>query len=277
MFGRFNGSRALTLATAMLLCGCVQATRHSNTMVFGTNTVFGVAVGTDPSQVPTATVGYRRQELVLLPLVANTASQAPGEKGMNRLEPCDLTAPVTVSGGTFAVHPCSLVGVNGKAMDSYSVLASFGAKFDTGSGAAKGGLAQYFATGIAAQMLALTGGASVVAVGDSAGKSADHAQDSANAVAALYSGEPAFAVGQAAAKNFKTFIEKLQARMTLASDAERSAKILAFETVAKIPGALSIAPACAKLDDCKAQSKAAYGVWYQQNAQALEDALKAWN
>jgi hypothetical protein len=52
------------------------------------------------------------------------------------------------------------------------VLASFGGHFDasseTGSTTGKAGVAQYFATGMAAQLLALNGGAAVVAAGDAA-------------------------------------------------------------------------------------------------------------
>ncbi len=53
---------------------------------------------------------------------------------------------------------------SGKKQDTYSVLASFGAKFGGGSSNTDGGLAQFFATGIAAQNLANSGGARLVAV-----------------------------------------------------------------------------------------------------------------
>ena len=53
--------------------------------------------------------------------------------------------------------------------DTYSVLASFGAQFEgaasagtSNSATAKGGIAQYFATGLAARLLAQSGGAGLV-------------------------------------------------------------------------------------------------------------------
>jgi hypothetical protein len=92
-----------------------------------------------------------------MPLVANVAD--PKEPG--KLVPCGNATSPPASG-------CLIVGKNGtaNAQDSYSVLASFGAKFGAkGKGAqpeASVGIAQYFATGVAAQLLAATGGASIV-------------------------------------------------------------------------------------------------------------------
>lgn len=153
------------VALAVALGGCVQATRHSNTMVFGTNTSFGIKVGTDVAQVPGIQVGYNRQEAVILPLLANTAqNNAAGPDGtpLNRLIPCALPDTILQPNET---HACQFTAVRGDARDSYSALASFGAEFGGSQGTdmkAQGGLAQYFATGMAAQLLAATGGASVV-------------------------------------------------------------------------------------------------------------------
>jgi hypothetical protein len=174
------------VALAVALGGCVQATRHSNAVIFGTNTSLGVRVGTDATTVPNITVGYQRQEAVFLPLLANvgetetvTRRQA-GQSGEtvsqgSLLTPCDPTRPAQIENqrqnrpqDDYLIHPCSFVAVNGRAQDSYSVLASFGARIgaSTGSGDEKVqiGIAQYFSTGMAAQMLAITGGASVVSV-----------------------------------------------------------------------------------------------------------------
>lgn len=168
MSGRRNGrvaKLACSAALVLALSGCVQATRHSNTMVFGTNTSFGIKVGTDVAQVPGIQVGYNRQEAVILPLLANTSqSHAAGVDGtpLNRLVPCPVP-DIILSGGQ--THACQFVAVRGDARDSYSTLASFGAEFggQQGTGlSAQGGLAQYFATGMSAQLLAATGGASVV-------------------------------------------------------------------------------------------------------------------
>jgi hypothetical protein len=189
-------------AVLMATSGCVQATRHSNTMVFGTNTSLGLKVGNDANQVPSILVGYDRQEAVIMPLLANTREKAGSSD--NLLSPCRVDEEVKIldaGGGAekakFAVHPCLFAATNGSATDSYSVLASFGAKFDAevGTGTkAGGGLAQYFATGLAAQILATTGGAAVIntnaeesspaaaaAVGDLFGTPAQRAQSAAYA------------------------------------------------------------------------------------------------
>ncbi|MGP1283337.1 MAG: hypothetical protein ACTS1X_10210 [Parasphingopyxis sp.] len=153
------------LALLPLVAGCVQATRHSNTMIFGTNTTVGFKVGSSASQVPEILLAYDRQELVIMPLLANVQ-----DRGNDLLQPCDPTRPAEIVGdrsedGEFLIHPCSFVGYREGSLDSYSVLASFGASFDAHASSApeaSGGLAQYFATGIAAQMLAFNGGAAVV-------------------------------------------------------------------------------------------------------------------
>jgi len=171
------------LGSMAVLSGCVQMTRHSNMMIFGTNTVVGVRAGVNATSVPEVAIGYARQEAVILPLVANTASNdgANGSK-LNRLSPCDFQkTPVSYAGQQgFIVHPCSLVGINrdGKMLDSYSVLASFGGSFGgtatagNPNASASAGVAQYFATGLAAQTLALNGGAAVVAAGSTAERAA---------------------------------------------------------------------------------------------------------
>jgi hypothetical protein len=184
----------LALSAALLACGgCTQMTRHSNMVVFGTNTVVGLRVGTNATQVPSIDLGYTRQEAVLMPLVANTGNAQGQATGPGTLVPCNVGTDVKVVKGTpapdgtalpeFVTHPCLLVATDNtddrQGRDSYSVLASFGADFGASaepSGAkARGGLAQYFATGMAAQLLALNGGAAVVAVGPAAEAAADNA------------------------------------------------------------------------------------------------------
>lgn len=164
--------RSTAIATAGLcalsLSGCVQMTRHSNTLVFGTNTSFGIVVGTDATSTPSIAVGYKRQEAVVMPLVANVKSD--GEL----LAPC-LIGPAdgdphgAAAVGTAATHPCLLVGRDGDGKtDAYSVLASFGTKYEAGTQGVGGSIAQYFATGVAAQHLALSGGAAVATGGAAA-------------------------------------------------------------------------------------------------------------
>jgi hypothetical protein len=230
--------------------GCVQATRHSNTMVFGTNTSLGIKVGTDTAQVPSINVGYERQEAVIMPLVANTEDDGTYQK------PCDFSRlPSLSSDVKYRVHPCSLVAYKGDAQDSYSVLASFGANFDASGGTSngvKGGLAQYFATGMAAQILALTGGAAVVAVGDAAKESAQNAPEAAKAVRSLF-GKPfgqgdIFKNGQ----SYASFEQSLTAKIGPAAVAGNlQSKITAFETIAGI--STGMRAACTTADACRRQ------------------------
>lgn len=199
----------LACAALPLLGGCVQATRHSNTMVFGTNTTVGVKVGRDVNQMPNVLIAYDRQEAVIMPLLANTGEK-PGSQNM--LTPCAPATEITTTGGKppttttqkmndeisfgtdgkATVHPCKFVGVrtgpdNFLIQDSYSVLASFGAKLhgDGTGGTGAAGLAQYFATGAAAQTLALNGGAAIIAVGDAAKAASSNPSNAAAAAAAL--------------------------------------------------------------------------------------------
>lgn len=158
-------SITIAILGSLSLGGCMQMTRHSNTLVFGTNTSFGIVVGTDATSAPSIAVGFKRQEAVVMPLIANVNSN--GEL----LSPCLIgpaqgdphgAAPI----GTAATHPCLLVGRDGDGKtDAYSVLASFGTKYDAGNQGVGGSIAQYFATGVAAQHLALNGGAAVATGG----------------------------------------------------------------------------------------------------------------
>lgn len=268
---------AVSLASVVALSGCVQATRHSNTMIFGTNTSFGIKVGTSPAQVPSINVGYDRQEAVIMPLVANTRER---EASKNALSPCNVEGDVSVGeGGKYAVHPCSLVAVRGKAMDSYSVLASFGANFDGsansgGTAGVKGGLAQYFATGMAAQILALNGGASVVAVGEAAKASASNPPEP-ESVKALFSDDSAYKVGVAKGQSYRTWTDNLLAKVHLTPVDQIQNKIKAFEQQSK--STTSIAAACTEIEQCKAViSSGAYLFAYRQNPSDFDTALAAW-
>jgi hypothetical protein len=166
MRGRLCRIAFAAVVGAGALAGCVQMTRHSNTMVFGTNTSFGIKVGADATATPGITVGYSRQEAVIMPLVANTGGTADG------LLPCPVGAD-----GTFPVG-CLLVGQNGSTRgdmrDAYSVFASFGTRFSAKgtNPEASGQIAQYFATGVAAQKLA-EAGAATIALGSAAAASSE--------------------------------------------------------------------------------------------------------
>lgn len=272
MYSRLFLSLA-AVGTLTSLTGCVQATRHSNTMVFGTNTTFGIKVGTTTGEVPEIIVGYDRQEAVIMPLVANTVDNSTSPS--NRLKPCDLTQSVTVNGTSdFAVHPCSLVAVNGKALDSYSVLASFGAQYDAGTRGAAGGLAQYFATGVAAQLLAATGGASVVATGPAATASALNAPPIQETIDSLYGDSAAFGFGRKAVALFDAFMTQLLAKIDRTPADALVANVAAFETAADAP--IKISASCSDKVVCKAAARDAYAVAYRGNQTGFDTALAAW-
>ncbi|MDS1310745.1 hypothetical protein [Marinobacter xiaoshiensis] len=138
-----------------ILAGC-STPHHTNTMVFSTNTKFALDLSVNPAGgTPDFTFGYKRQEVVWMPLLAN--------KNFKK-EP-----PTPINCG----EKCMFVGVDGNQTDTYSVLASFGAKFGGKASASgtqetstsgSGGLAQFFATGLAARNLATEGGARLVSI-----------------------------------------------------------------------------------------------------------------
>ncbi len=146
-------SAIAALFGATVLLGCSGTPKHTNTLIFGTNTKLALDVGADPTGLTSVTIGYKRQEAVWMPLLANKG------KG-DDLEP----ATDCVSNG------CLFQGTSGGSdKDAYSVLASFGATFSGEGGAsggakAGGGIAQYFATGLAARELARAGGAQLVSI-----------------------------------------------------------------------------------------------------------------
>jgi hypothetical protein len=243
-------------------------------MLFGTNTQFGIRAGASASSVPELNIGYTRQEAVVLPLVAN------GSDNGKYQTPCDISQPVHVDAARFAVHPCLLVGTNRGAQDSYSVLASFGAKFDSGAQAAgvqaKGGLAQYFATGMAAQLLAFNGGASVVATGDAA-KAASENKPSASEVAALFGDEATFARGVGYRSGYDKFKARLLAKIELTKPDELSARISDLEKATGTAGR-GIAADCGTPASCKEAivNNDAYRDIYPLKQSEFDHALDAW-
>jgi hypothetical protein len=207
-------------ATAISLSGCVQMTQHSNMMVFGTTTSVGLTVGTSATNVPEIAVGYKRQEAVLMPLLANTVA-ATGTNGT--MAPCPGTKGTAGNVDEAVMKACKFVGTaeNGHELDSYSVLASFGAKFGAGAGSnptASGQIAQYFATGLAARELAHNGGAAVIATGPAA-------TANANSVAAI---ERARTVIGSDVASANTIADK----MAGAGDAKLSAYLTALDAAA---------------------------------------------
>lgn len=296
-----------TLATALaalpLLGGCVQATRHSNTMVFGTNTTVGVKIGTDAMQIPAVEIGYNRQEAVIMPLLANTAER---EGARNKLSPCQPNIeaieymkdpaqgkpavvtrfrPSASSNGstsTFKADPCQFVGLradnNGLyVQDSYSVLASFGAEISGNATKQEAavGLAQYFATGVAAQLLAATGGAAVVSVGKAAEKSAESPGKAPAAAAVLGADNIPNNLAESFDANANDLKTKL--RETNGND-NRSRKIAALYKKLKptTPFAAATSSACLKgLDEClkAVDQDSSYLV---STGESFTEALKDW-
>ena len=140
------------------LAGCATSD-HNNTLVFVTSTKLALDVSASPTGTPDFTLGYKRYEGVWMPLIVNKKSNDN----------------VTTAGCDEASNNCMYQGKEhgDNKTDTYSVLASFGAEFSGGaSGGADeqstaqggGGLAQFFATGIAAQKLAMQDGSRLVSV-----------------------------------------------------------------------------------------------------------------
>lgn len=166
---------AVCLAAASLT-GCASLPRHNNTLVFFTTTSVALSVGADPTSTPKILLGYQRNEGVAMPLVADTG-RLPGPNDTSSGVPCNV-APTPSADPS----PCVLFGKRTRgtielASDIPSVLATFkgnGAAQGVSSDPAKpqvqasGGIVQYFATGIAAQLLAEHGGAATVSNGPAA-------------------------------------------------------------------------------------------------------------
>lgn len=172
----------LLLGGAAILPGCIthrDRNPHNDVLIFGTTTKLGVDVSAPVQNgaVPEFTLGYKRLEAVWMPLkpqaetntVTETVTLPGGQTGREaRIKPHTrtLTTAQVVQRGDVPNHDLvrdkyvSLSsGVSpekgGRALelDTYSVFASLGAKGGLGFNSASGNLAQFFATGIAAQRL----------------------------------------------------------------------------------------------------------------------------
>ncbi|MFW5661634.1 MAG: hypothetical protein ACOC05_09640, partial [Oceanicaulis sp.] len=142
--------------------GC-ESKPHNDVLVFGTRTVVGVDVSPSPqSGAYDVALGYRREEAVWMPLLAN------GEKAGAVTNDGTEGRGEASNGGPFYVgrnRTFRNVGGSGDTVtedrrDAYSVFASLGAEIrgdarsTDGEVGAAAGLAQFFATGAAAQALA---------------------------------------------------------------------------------------------------------------------------
>ncbi len=162
--------RAIAL-TASVTAGCTQIP-HNDVVIFATNTKVALDIAPSPTagNVPTFTLGYKREEGVWMPLVVNGQSSVPlsGAPGCRTKAECASVVSAAQrmfaecmkqSGSTAssclggALKGIKYVGSEGDRKDTYSVFASFGADFGA-TGGGRAALSQFFATGIAAQHLA---------------------------------------------------------------------------------------------------------------------------
>lgn len=171
----------IAAVAAAALAGC-STPRHTDLLVFGTDTKVALDVSADTVGKPSLTLGYRRTELVLMPLVVNGAVNRTVTTGISSTIGADkengqriphtllgVTRSEQTSGSTpgTPIGDYKYQGAEGtQNKDTYSVIATFrGAatgslSSDTYSG--NGQIAQFFATGLAARLLAKEGGAGVV-------------------------------------------------------------------------------------------------------------------
>ena len=140
-----NRWRCRVLIPAVVLAGVMLAGcgPHRDVMVFGTNTKVALDVSPSPAGGTfDFTFGFKRQEMVYMPLLVNANDSK-------------LTPNVGNNGPDIEkVKYTGTAGSNGaEGKDTYSVFASFGGEFSGGPSGGSAGLAQFFATGIAAQRL----------------------------------------------------------------------------------------------------------------------------
>jgi len=179
----------LVLAAASVgLSGCLfhrDENPHNDVLFFGTTTKLAadVALAPETGGVPEVTVGYKRAEAVWMPL-RESEGMIDEETGIKTLEDAtkachdQYTASATkvpkprdevrlaqlrqcmqtIRNGEKYLGQSDQMNATGavtaRSSDAYSVFASFGAQGNVANGGGSGGLAQVFATGIAAQKLA---------------------------------------------------------------------------------------------------------------------------
>lgn len=169
----------------LTLTGCASSP-HNDVLIFGTETTLALDVGASAASggSPEITVGYKRKEAVWMPLLANAKD-----------------AKATPPAGQLYKGK----GDKPNNEDAYSVFASFGAQLEGKAGGAKVGLAQFFATGIAAQKLA-SNPASVLAL---TVKSDVQGAADADAVAAVAGDSAGTALGKKILEDELTEVDKV--------------------------------------------------------------------
>jgi hypothetical protein len=143
---------------ALTVSGCA-FTPHNNVMVFATSTKTAVDVSQEPTGTLSATIGYKRLEAVWMPLLANQT--VPGDQKAGSVAPA--RCPDSTDKGDNKRCPL-FQGNEGGNYDTYSVLGTFSGQASGVAGGAtpgveaRGQIAQFFATGLAARALASPGG-----------------------------------------------------------------------------------------------------------------------
>ncbi|REG59306.1 hypothetical protein B0G80_2041 [Paraburkholderia sp. BL6669N2] len=141
---------------------CSSTPKHTNTLIFGTNTIIALDVSQSPTGNVGVTLGYKRQEAVWMPLLANDG-EVEGNQIPAKCDSDDCRSFIGMTGGDGHVNGPG-------ARDTYSVIATLSGETTgrapvdkTGAEVSAGGsIAQYFATGMAARLLADKGGAALV-------------------------------------------------------------------------------------------------------------------
>lgn len=170
----------LLMAFIFISQGCVlhgEKNPHNDVLVFGTSTKFALDVSA-PIQnggIPEFTLGYKRLEAVWMPLKPNGSVDAAPSDGVSKLikdiQECDNGLKATITDQAKRASFCLTAALpagkyvslssgieetkGGRELeiDTYSVFASLGAKGTLGFNSGSGNLAQFFATGVAAQRL----------------------------------------------------------------------------------------------------------------------------
>lgn len=159
------------IALAMFLTACATDRPHNEVLIFGTSTKLAVDVSAPVQNagIPEFTMGYKRQEAVWMPLKPNDAE---AQQASDQLNSCTQSLKEVGVISTADIKEACLKAVipankyvsfssgvesnkGGAALevDTYSVFASFGGSGNLSFSSASGNLAQFFATGIAAQRL----------------------------------------------------------------------------------------------------------------------------
>lgn len=166
----------MACAAVFALSGCIMGNPHNDVLVFGTTTkvALDVSAPVQNGALPEFTLGYKRNEGVWMPLKPNGAPDPAANADRNKLAQQLTTCTQTLAQDfdrevARAVCIADIVpkdkyvsysagidpskGGSEAELDTYSVFASFGGRGGLGFNSSSGQLAQFFATGIAAQRL----------------------------------------------------------------------------------------------------------------------------